>query len=298
MTGDRQTTDRLRRALAARADTIHPGPDGLDRIEEQLMARTPLTDAQRWTIAGVAAVATLLVVALFVVSAGGDDDDADLATGTSTTTVPVEDTTTTTAAPEETTTTTTTFAPTVDPFAVAFPSPEDSRRFDAPTAAARAFATDVLGFTELVLGGPIETGEGTAMVPVQQREDGPETVVSVQQMEDGAWYVVNASTEDITVDVPAPGTSLASPFETSGQALAFEGTVEVLVVAQGDPQPLGQGVVTGSGTPPAGPFQGRIEFSPPPETVAGVIVYRVHSAEDGQVTHAAAVRVRLTTFTS
>lgn len=262
------------------------------------MSRTPLTDAQRWTIAGVAAVATLLVVALFVVSAGGDDDDGDLATGTSTTTVPVEDTTTTTAAPEETTTSTTTFTPTVDPFAVAFPAPEDSRRFDAPASAARAFATDVLGFTELVLGGPIETGEGTAMVPVQQREDGPETIVSVQQMEDGAWYVLNASTEDITVDVPAPGTSLASPFETTGQALAFEGSVEVLVVAQGDPQPLGQGVVTGSGTPPAGPFQGRIEFAPPPEAVAGVIVYRVHSAEDGQVTHAAAVRVRLTTFTS
>jgi hypothetical protein len=260
------------------------------------MARTPLTDAQRWTIAGGAAVATLLVVALFVVSADDEDDDA---TGTSsTTTEPVEQTTTTAAAPEETTTSTTAFAPIVDPFAVAFPSPEDSRRFDAPASAARAFATDVLGFTELVLGGPVETGDGTATVAVQQREEGPETVVALQRMEDGAWYVLGASTDDITVDVPAPGTSLASPFETSGQALAFEGSVEVLVVAQGDPEPLGQGVVTGSGTPPAGPFQGRIEFSAPPEAVAGVIVYRIHSAEDGQVTHAAAVRVRLTTFTS
>jgi hypothetical protein len=299
VTEDRETTERLRRALAARAETIHPEPDGLDRIEEQLMARTPLTDTQRWTIAGVAAVATLLVVALFVVSATDDDDDADLATGTSTTTTePVEETTTTTEAPEETTTTTTTFTPAVDPFTVAFPSPDGSRRFDAPAAAARAFATDVLGFTELVLGGPAPTGDGTADVAVQDREDGPVTLVSLQQLDDDAWYVVGAATEDISVAVPGPGTSLASPFETSGEALAFEGTVEVLVLRQDDPTPLGQGIVTGSGAPPPGPFQGRIEFMPPPEPVAGVLVYRVTSPEDGRVVQATAVRVRLTPFTS
>ena len=298
MTEDHETTERLRRALAARAETIHPEPDGLDHIEEQLMARTPLTDAQRWSIAGVAAVATLLVVALFVVSSG-DDDDTDLATDSTSTTAtsePVEETTTSTEAPAETTTSV--FAPVVDPFAVAFPSPNASRRFDEPAAAARAFAADVLGFTELVLGSPIETGEDTVMVAVQDREDGPETVVALQRMEDGAWYVLNASTEDITVDAPAPGTSLASPFETNGQALAFEGTVQVVVLSQDDPTPLGEGFVTGSGTPPPGPYSGKIEFRPPEEPVAGVVVYRIHSGEDGRVIRAAAVRVRLTPFTS
>lgn len=297
MTEDRETTERLRRALAARAETIHPEPDGLDHIEEQLMARTPLTDAQRWSIAGVAAVATLLVVALFVVSAG--DDDADLATGSSSTTAtsePTEETTSTTEAPAETTTSA--FAPVVDPFAVAFPSPNASRRFDEPAAAARAFATDVLGFTELVLGSPIETGEDTVTVAVQDREDGPETVIALQRMEDGSWYALNASTEDITVDAPAPGTSLASPFETNGQALAFEGTVQVVVLAQDDPTPLGEGFVTGSGSPPPGPYSGSIEFRPPEAPVAGVVVYRIHSGEDGHVMVAAAVRVRLTPLTS
>jgi hypothetical protein len=296
VTEDRDITERLRRALSARAETIHPEPDGLDRMEEQLMARTPLTDAQRWTLAGVAAVATLLVVALFVVSAN-DDDGADVATGTSTTsTTDVEDTTTT-EAPQETTTTTT-FTPAVDPFAVAFPSPNDSRAFEAPGSAARAFATDVLGFTELVLAGATPTGDGTAEVLVQDREDGPETVVSLQELEDGGWYVVGAQTEDIVVDTPTPGASLASPFETTGKALAFEGTVEVLVLSQGDPSPIGEGVVTGSGTPPAGPFEGRIEFTPPQEPVAGVLVYRVNSPEDGRVIQATAVRVRLTPFRS
>lgn len=261
-------------------------------------ARTSLTDTQRWTIAGVAAVATLLAVALLVVSAG-DDGDGDVATGTSTTTTEApEETTSTTEAPDEEPTTSTTFATVADPFAVAFPSPEDSRSFDAPESAARAFATDVLGFTELVLGGGAPAGEGTTDVVIQDREDGPETVVSLQRMEDGAWYVVGASTPDITVATPAPGTSLASPFETTGEALAFEGTVEVLVLAQGEPTPLGQGVVTGSGSPPAGPFRGRIEFAPPQEPVAGVLVYRIHSPEDGRVVQAAAVRVRLTPFTS
>jgi Immunoglobulin-like domain of bacterial spore germination len=299
VTEDPHVTERLRRALAAKAETIDPGPDRLDRIEEQLMSRTPLTDVQRWTVAGVAAVATLLAVALLVVSSG-DDDDGDLATGGSsstTTTEAVEETTTTTEATEETTTTTT-FTPVVDPFAVAFPSPNDSRSFNAPASAARSFATDVLGFTELVLGSATPTGEGAAEVVIQDREDGPETRVSVQQMEDGAWYVVGAETDDITVATPTPGTSLASPFETTGEALAFEGTVEVLVLAQDDPVPIGQGIVTGSGMPPAGPFEGRIEFTPPPEPVAGVLVYRIHSPEDGRVVRATAVPVRLTPFTS
>lgn len=265
------------------------------------MARNRLTDAQRWTIAGVAAVAVLLVVVLLVVSGGDDsDDDSDLAAGTSTTTTTeaVEDTTTSTEAETGSGTTTTTFAPSVDPFAVAFPSPTDSRRFDAPASAARSFATDVLGFGDLVLGGATSTGEATAEVVIQDREDGPQTFVSLEQLGDGAWYVVGAETEDIVVAVPLPGTSLASPFETSGEALAFEGSVEVSVLAQGDPTPLGQGVVTGSGVPPAGPFEGRITFTPPAEAVPGVLVYRITSPEDGRVVQATAVRVRLTPFSS
>ena len=298
MTDERTTTDRLRRALAARAETIHPEPDGLDRIEERLMARTPLTDTQRWTIAGVAAVATLLIVTLFVVSAGEDDDDTDVATDTTTTTSAPEETTTSTTTEPEETTTTAPFAPAADPFSVAFPSPLDSRSFEAPPAAARAYATDVLGFTELVLDGPTTTGEGAAEVAIRDREDGPTTLVSLEQRDDGAWYVIGSETEDIVVTAPGPGTSLATPFETTGEALAFEGTVEVVVLAQADPAPLGQGIVTGSGTPPAGPFSGTIEFRSPTEPTPGVLVYRVRSPEDGRVVQATSLRVRLTPFTS
>lgn len=258
-----------------------------------------LTDAQRWTLGGIGALVVLVLAVVFVL-AGGDDEDDTATTGTTaaetTTSTTTTEPTTTTVAGE--TTTTATFQRDVDEFAVAFPSPADSRRFDAPAAAARAFATDVLGFTEFVMGGPIETGEDTAMVGVQEREDGPETIVYVQRMADETWYALGAGTEDITVDAPAPGTSLASPFETSGQALAFEGTVEVVVLSQREAAPLGQGVVTGSGTPPPGPYRGKIEFRSPAEPVGGVVVYRIRSGDDGRVIRAAAVRVRLTPLTS
>lgn len=263
------------------------------------MARTPLTDSQRWTIAGVAAVASLLVVALLVLSADGDEDAGTAAT--SSTTAPAETTTTTTTTtttePDDTTTTEP-FTPAVEPYAVAFPSPTASRSFEAPASAARAYATDVLGFTDLVIGAPSDTGGDTTEVVVQDREDGPETRIELVQGENGSWFVLGSTTDDITVTAPAPGTSLASPFETSGEALAFEGTVEVLVLTQEDPTPIGEGVVTGSGTPPPGPFSGRIEFQPPEEPVAGVVVYRTRSPEDGRVVQATSVRVRLTPFTS
>jgi hypothetical protein len=256
--------------------------------------RGGLSDAQKWTLGGIGALVVLLAVVLAVLATDVGEDD-----GTATTTTVPE--TTTTEAPTTTTegtTTTTTFGPAIDPYAVAFPSPEGSRRFETPAAVARAYATDVLGFTELVLEAAQPAGESTASVVVQDREDGPDTVIELQRDEDGSWYAVGSTTEDVVVSQPAPGTSLATPFETAGEALAFEGTVEVLVLSQDDPTPLGMGVVTGSGMPPAGPFAGDISFVPPPGPVPGVLVYRITSPEDGRVVAATSIRVRLTNLTA
>lgn len=256
------------------------------------MSRSPLTEAQKWILAGVAAVVVLLVVVAVIVLPGDADDDAATTTTTSSTTTEV--TTTTTGS----STTTTTFTPEVDPYAVAFPSPDTSRSFESPTSAARAYATDVLGFTELVLETAEPAGDGTAEVVVRDREDGPETTIELRQFDGGPWYAIGSSTADVVVNEPAPGTSLATPFQTSGEALAFEGTVEVVVVAQGDGGVLGTGTVTGSGVPPAGPFSGQISYEPPAEATPGVLVYRIHSAEDGRVTQATSLRVRLTALRS
>lgn len=258
------------------------------------MSRTTLTDAQKWTIAGVAALVLVLVVAVLVV-AGGDDADDGSATSTTSSTTTTTEATTTSAAPSSTTTTT--FQPAVDPYAVAFPSPGTSRSFESPESAAQAYATDVLGFTELELGDTDQSTEEAADVVVKDRADGPETVVELRRFED-AWYAIGSTTPDVSVAQPTAGASLSTPFQTSGEALAFEGTVEVVVLAQDEPEPLGSGTVTGSGSPPPGPFSGSISYRPPPQPTPGVLVFRVRSPEDGRVVQATSIRVRLTGLSS
>ena len=87
---------------------------------------------------------------------------------------------------------------------------------------------------------------------------------------------------------------LTSPFSTTGEALAFEGTVDVVVLASTDlSAPIGEGFVTGSGTPPAGPFEGEISFTAPAEDTPGIIVFRTRSAEDGHVEQATSIPVTL-----
>ena len=262
------------------------------RSPEPPTSRFALTDAQTWVLVGLAIVVLLAILAVIVLP--DDDGDEDEAVGTTTTSTTTEPTTTTTTEA----TTTTTFAPAVDPFSVAFPAPDSSRSFESAPSAARAYATDVLGFSELVLGPAQDAGDGTTEVVVQDREDGPETTVQLLQHESGPWYVLGSTTPDIVVNQPTAGASLATPFETAGEALAFEGNVEVLVLGQTDPVPLGTGTVTGSGVPPAGPFSGRISYAPPAEATAGILVYRVHSPEDGRVVQATSLRVRLTALQS
>ena len=290
--GERPIEARLRAALAARAATIDPSPDGLDRIEEELMSGSPNDrNRNRWVIGALSAAAAVVLV-LVAVTILDDDDGTDVTADTTTT---AADTTTTTESTTTTEVTTTEpFAPEVDPFAVAYPSPTTSQRFDSPESAARSYATEVLGFTELELGEFREGDSRSGEVPISDRPGGPETSVLVRQMADETWFVLGSTVADIQVAEPSAQDAVGSPFETSGTALAFEGTVSVVVLTQDDPgAPIGEGFVTGSGVPPAGPFEGEISFTPPTEDTAGVLVYRTHSAEDGHVQQATSFPVRL-----
>ena len=289
----RHVEDRLRAALGVRAAHIEPSPDGLDRIEEELMSEAPTSPNRRWIVGGLSAAAVLLVVVGLLVLDGDDAEEGIVADSTSTTT----ESTTTTEGPTTTTTegptTTVTFTPEVDPYAVAFPGPGTSRRFDSPEPAAQAYATEVLGFTELVVGDFQQGDSRSGEVEITDRPGRQVTVVMLRQMEDDTWFVLGSSNGDITVEQPTAGAAIQSPFTTSGTALAFEGTVDVLVLAQDRPDPLGEGFVTGSGTPPAGPFEGEISFTAPSGDTPGVLVYRTRSAEDGHVQQATSFPVRL-----
>lgn len=278
------TGERLRAALAEHATTIEPSPDGLDHIEEALMSENRFTTAQRWALGALSAAAVVLLVVVGVVVTQDDDPEVVADTTTSTDT-----TTTTTTEP----TTTTAFTQDVDPSGVAYPGPLTSQRFQSPEAAGQSYATEVLGFTELELGefrqGDARSGE----LPVSDRAGGPETAIMLRQMEDDTWFVLGSQFRDVTVDAPTAGEELSSPFTTSGTALAFEGTVEVVLRTQNDPAPVAEDVVTGSGVPPAGPFEKEIPFDAPAEEQTGILIYRTTSAEDGHVVAATSFPVQL-----
>ena len=157
----------------------------------------------------------------------------------------------------------------------------------------RPTPTDVLGFTELVASDFMQGDSRSGEIAITDREGNPTTTVFVRQMEDDAWYVLGSVAEDITVEKPEARDAITDPFDTAGVALAFEGTVDVIVRTQGDPEVIGEGFVTGAGTPPAGPFEGSIEFTPPAEETPGIVVYRTLSAEDGHVLQATSFPVRL-----
>ncbi len=285
--GDR-TPEHLSAALAAHAETIEPSADGLDRIEERLM-NEPQNNNQRWMIGAASVAAALLIGAVAFVAT--NDDDSGVATESTSTTSSTS--TPSTTAAETTTTTGAPFVPDVDPYAVAYPSPLTSQRFDSPDAVAGSYATEVLGFTELIQSEFFEGDSRSGEFEITDREGNPTSTVFVRQMEDDAWYVLGSEATDVTVEKPDAGDAVTSPFETSGTALAFEGNVDVTVRAQDDPETIGEGFVTGSGVPPAGIFEGEIEYTAPSAETPGIVIYRTLSAEDGHVLQATSFPVRL-----
>lgn len=219
-----------------------------------------------------------------------------MTTGDSTTTAPVTTTgdSTTTSVPATSAPTTTVLEPTdVEAYAL-WPDASGETRFDDPVEAARSFAVDVVGFTDPVLGELDEGDSRSGEVQVRPREDGPASIVLVRQLADAdgadSWWVIGVSNEDIVLEDPQPQGAIDHPLLISGQARAFEGTVQVSVFADGSTTPIGEGFVTGSGGPDLGPFEGEIDIATPGGGWGTILLYTT-SAEDGSVWGATAVRV-------
>lgn len=85
----------------------------------------------------------------------------------------------------------------------------------------------------------------------------------MRKLSDDTWWVLGAATDDIVLDDPVPGTAIDDPLMLSGQASAFEGTVQVSVFERGDVDALGEGFVTGSGSGEPGPFEGEVRWENP-----------------------------------
>jgi Immunoglobulin-like domain of bacterial spore germination len=241
----------------------------------------------------IVAVGALLAVLLWPNDRADEDTTSPTTTQAPQTTAPptTEPSTTAPATEPSTSAPTATTAPEpVDTSTVVFPGPSSGVRYDDPVDAARGFAVDFVGFTDPLVGefarGDARSGE----VQVRPTARGPVTTVFVRQLgTDGTWWVLGSATANIAIDSPGPGDAIASPVAVSGNALAWEGVVNVEIRQDGSRQPLGTGVVTGGGDTMR-PFAGEIEYSTPTAD-RGAIVFVSHSAMDGRVWQAAVVRV-------
>jgi len=179
------------------------------------------------------------------------------------------------------------------------------RTYRDPVATAREFATKYLGMDNPVEFPSRSTGPGTVEVPLGFRygegrtpAPNPKATFSVvvrqlgPQGDSGPWTVVGATSPNILVTTPKPLDKVGSPVRVTGQAHAFEGTVNVQVREDGmvAGQALGRGFVTGGGDA-LRPYSGDIAFRSPTKP-GGAIVLTETSAADGQsVLRAAVVRV-------
>lgn len=274
-----------------------------------------------FALAAVVAATAVVVAVLIVVDAFGDDDDASspsttqaatqpsastsapTSTAAPATTVPATNAPTTTApaatapattAPATTAPATTAPATTAPPVeqvrGAIFPTPGMETSYTDPEIAAREFAVAV-GYADPVAGdfraGDSRSGE----VEIRAAAGSPPSIVFVRQLDDrGGWYVIGAATENVVVDTPDALDVLTSPLEVAGSALAFEGTVEVLLTADDVEDPLVESFVTGSGGPEPGPFEGSFEFDPP-DAEGGALLFLSRSSEDGSVLEVSALRV-------
>lgn len=280
--------DRLRAAITNRTSRVEPSADALNRIEEKLMDAQRSTNRNRLLL-GIGATAAAVAVVVGVIALTDDDPQVDTVAPTTTTTA-VDDTTTTTAS-----TTTTAFAPTVDPSIPVWPRVHTSQRFDDPEAAARSFATDFVGMTDPIVGTFLQGDSRSGEVPVQPRADGPVSTVLVRQLEDDTWFVIGATTDDIRLDTPEARSDIDCPVRLTGEALAFEGTVQVAIRDDYTDEPIGTGFVTGGGGP-AAPFDGTVECDLDlldDGVHFGSIVLTTESGEDGSVWQVVVVRVAL-----
>jgi hypothetical protein len=174
---------------------------------------------------------------------------------------------------------------------VVWPFAQSSTRYDDPSEAVRAFATELVGFEDPIVGPFMQGDNRSGEIEVRAKEQGPATTVFVRQFgADDTWWVMGSVTENITIDDPHPQGAVDNPLQLSGRSRAFEATVDVSVVADGNTEPVGTGFVMGGSGPDFGPFSGSIPFESPHGGWGSVILY-TRSAENGQVWEAATVRV-------
>jgi len=269
---------------------MDPTPDGRTPAQQEPADRTRTL---LFALVAVLAVAVVALTAVLVLR----EDDAGLVPGSQTSRTPTSATVTSPAPTSESpstppATSTPSAISAAEARTVVWPKPGGATVYDDPTEAAAGMATGLVGFTDPVVGAFRQGDARSGEVDVRPRSTGPATTVLVRQMGDGRWYAIGASSDDLRLAVPDAGTAVSSPVTVQGRSRAFEGTIIVTVLAQGDPTPLGREPLIGGGSE-LGPFSGAVRFDAPDDAATGAIVLTTESAEDGRVWQATVVPVQL-----
>jgi hypothetical protein len=239
---------------------------------------------QRRVLYGLGGLVAVLAIVVGVLAVTDDDGTDEATAGSTTTAVPT--TSSSTVAP-------TTTVPAADLDLAMFPDRLGARSFTEPREVAKAFAVEVLGFSDPIVG-PFNAGDArSGEVAIRVSESGPPTIVLLRQLSDQHWYAIGSSAEPIVLTTPTAGSVLTAPQPLLGQAYAFEGTVNVALYVDGNDDPIAETVVTGRGDGVLGDFSGEIDFPPPAGASRGRLVLRSLGGEDGDATLAAtAIRIR------
>ncbi len=218
-------------------------------------------------------------------------DDSTITTEEVTTTVGDESTTSDTTAASSTTTEPSPDSTIPGEFATAvWPWFDSGVRYDNPLDAATGFARDYLEFADPVVGEFQQGDSRSGEVEIQPLDGGPITTVLVRQLgSDDKWWVLGAATANIVVEAPSALCEVSSPLTVAGEALAFEGNVEVQVRADGVALALVTTSVIGGGSE-VSPFTGEVTFTSP-DTGSGAVVFRTRDARDGGVWEASVIRI-------
>jgi hypothetical protein len=229
-------------------------------------------------------VAVLACALLFAVGCGGGDAEGDAATSTSTT----GDTTTTEASSSST-------PPDETDTLVVWPPTGSSETYLDPVDAATAFAVDLVGFIEPIVGEFAELDEVSGEVGVRPTADGPVTTVQLRRLAGAeTWSVTGSTTPEIQPTSPAVGAEVNAPVQLEGTSTAFEGTVQVSV-RDADAQPLGAGFVTGGSMGEMGSFAETLSFEAPATSSGSIAFYTLSMEDGGGVLASTVVPVRFAT---
>jgi hypothetical protein len=279
--------DRLRDAIVRHTSGVEPSPDALERIEEKLMQTQTDLNRKRWLI-GIGAAAAAVAVVVGILALADDDDTVETADTTTTEATTTTESTSTT----EATTTTSGFA-VVDPAPAIYPDPGTSQRFEDPGSLVSTFAREYVGMTDPIVGDLMQGDSRSGEVEVRGFPEGAPTTVLVRQLEDDTWFVIGAVTESIQPAAPEQGATVSSPIALTGQAYAFEGTVQVELRVDGMVEPLSETFVTGRGDGVLGDYEGELPYDPQPEGTYATLLYLSEGGEDGAPISFAATRVQL-----